>query len=101
MSSQLYTEVETLRLMSAWKTDSAPRHHDAIARATPEWLTWAERQEMTEMYKRVAGTKRRRKKLSVDHIVPLRGKNVCGLHVPWNLQIIPLLDNQRKKNRHE
>jgi len=35
----------------------------------------------------------------VDHIVPLQNRNVCGLHVEYNLQVIPRRENQKKGNR--
>lgn len=68
------------------------------SRAMPHWV---DRDELRKIY---AEAERRTKETgtvySVDHIYPLKGRNFCGLHVPWNLQIIPKLDNCRKATKH-
>ena len=38
---------------------------------------------------------------SVDHVIPLRGINVSGLHTWNNIQVIPLVSNKQKYNRYD
>jgi hypothetical protein len=69
---------------------------------TPAWLTEDDCWMMEQAYDLAA----LRTKLSgfqwhVDHIIPLQGVVVSGLHVPTNLQVIPWLDNVKKHNRFE
>jgi len=57
---------------------------------TPKWLTKEQKIEIKEFYIVAANCSWLSEGgLNVDHIVPLQGENVSGLHVPWNLQVIP------------
>jgi len=70
-----------------------------VKRATPSWVDF---EAIKKIYiKRQVVSERTGIQHHVDHIVPLLGKNVCGLHVPWNLQVIPAADNLSKSNKWE
>jgi len=73
------------------------RHREA----TPKWLTKTERLQMRDLYVQARKmTELTRERYVVDHIVPLRGEEVCGLHVPWNLRVITQEENLKKSNKH-
>lgn len=67
---------------------------------TPSWLTKSQKRQIQIEHELAAWcTKVTGIKYHVDHIVPLQGKTVSGLHVPWNLQVIPAKDNLIKSNK--
>lgn len=41
------------------------------------------------------------KEYQIDHIIPIRHKNVCGLHRHWNMQVITKEENKRKFNKFD
>ena len=65
----------------------------ALRLATPAWV---DLEEIKSVYEKAASAG-----LTVDHIVPVNHAVVCGLHVPWNLQIISRSENSRKGNKYE
>lgn len=72
----------------------------AKLRATPPWLTPTQLSQITSIYSVATLIQKLTKQLiHVDHIIPLQGKEVCGLHVPWNLQLLPASKNCSKGNR--
>ena len=68
--------------------------------ATPKWLTDTHKMEIRLKYRLAIELSRATgERHAVDHIVPLHGENVCGLHVPWNLRVITQDQNLRKSNK--
>lgn len=69
--------------------------------ATPKWLTKEHKKKIAQIYESASIlTRTTGIRYHVDHIVPLRGKEVSGLHVPWNLRVITAKLNSKKSNKH-
>lgn len=64
----------------------------ALVRATPLWI---DRAIIIQIYANCPAG------FHVDHIIPLNGKTVSGLHVPENLQYLPAAENDRKGNKFD
>lgn len=60
----------------------------------PKWLTEIDKEKIRLMYENCP------EGYEVDHIYPLQGKNVSGLHVPDNLQYLSIEQNRKKSNKY-
>ena len=68
--------------------------------ATPKWLTTEQKMEIRLKYRLAIELSRRLGvPHAVDHIIPLQGEEVCGLHVPWNMEVITQEKNLKKSNK--
>ena len=76
------------------------KRNAAKLHATPPWITKEQLKQIEQFYVEARrlyeldGIRRH-----VDHVYPLQGKTCCGLHVPWNLQILTKTENLKKNNR--
>ena len=84
-----YTKEYCLRNPHFKKSHCAKRRAVKL-KATPKF---ANLEKIKEIYKNCP------KGYVVDHIIPLQGKTVCGLHVEWNLQYLTKSENSSKCNR--
>ena len=90
-----------------WKNDNkdkgrfhAMKRVAAKLQATPKWLTPEQLDQIQEFYTLAVELQwLAEEPLQVDHIEPLQGKISCGLHVPWNLQILSASKNRSKGNK--
>lgn len=87
-----------LEINAAWNMRNKPRKAANLAiyranklNATPPW---ADVEAIKLIYELAA-----KSGMHVDHVIPLRGRNVCGLHVQGNLQLLTPLENMAKGNK--
>jgi 5-methylcytosine-specific restriction endonuclease McrA len=92
---------------SWWQKENADKVNSYAAQRraielqrTPNWLTDAHKIQILDFYQEAkVKEKLFGGKYEVDHIVPLKGETVSGLHVPWNLQILTKEENCSKNNK--
>lgn len=84
-----YVEQNREKVRVYYRSKCARRRARKLS-ATPPWV---DNKTMNLIYKNCP------KGYHVDHIIPLNGINVSGLHVPWNLQYLPAIENLIKGNK--
>lgn len=87
------------KLPRAVRTAMEAARRARLRSAEPRWLTPAQHEEIKELYVEARQlTLTTGEPHEVDHIVPLNGETVCGLHVPWNLRVLKAEANRLKGN---
>ena len=75
-------------------------YYRALWAATPRWLSDEHIRHLKQVYKDCTDRRERGEDVVVDHIVPIKSKEVCGLNVPWNIDIIGARQNSQKSNKY-
>jgi len=88
---------EAVALRREKATARSKRRKDIEKQATPKWQCRAELKKIYEEAK--VRTKTTKVVHHVDHIIPLKHKAVCGLHVAANLRVVPAVENMSKGNK--
>ena len=84
-----------------YKNEKEARRRARKLSATPAWLTESDLDAMRAIYAEAQRLTNETGILHhVDHIYPLKGRTVCGLHCPLNLQILTATDNLSKGARY-
>lgn len=84
------------------KINAASRSYKIKKRQSSKYLTELLKSEITTIYENCANmTKELNIEYQVDHIIPINNELVCGLHVPWNLQILTKDENLFKTNKFD
>ena len=79
------------------------KYYAAKLQRTPKWQTQEDRDAIKLIYESapLCTVKGEPSRYEVDHIIPLQGEKVSGLHVPGNLQYMYPTLNKQKSNKHE
>ncbi len=78
-------------------TAKARANHLSRRYAQPAWLSVIQKAQIQEFYEiSAARTKQTGIKHHVDHMFAIHGAGFCGLHVPWNLQVLTGAENDEK-----
>lgn len=85
-----------------YKREKKAKYRCAKLNRTPIWLTKHDKKLIKAVYNRAVQVSIETGIMHhVDHIIPLQGKLVSGLHVPSNLQVIPAAENLQKLAKYE
>jgi len=96
-SEKIKTSTVARRLAAPWKwAAQVVARRCAKAARTPQWADLKKIRAIYAEAARIQSDTGRR--MHVDHVIPLRGKLVCGLHIAENLRIVPAEVNWAKNN---